>query len=162
MGDGADRTGPAPVATGEVVILVGMQGAGKTHYCRRALSGHVRLSQDEGPRTYAGVRRRLGEMLDAGAERIVIDRTNPLASQRREFVRLARARGRRATIVYFDVPRAVCEQRIRQRTTHPTLGEAKMHEAIANFLRHLTVPTADECDELLVVGEDAPPAPRRG
>ncbi len=71
----------------EVIILVGMQGAGKTFYCQTVLSKYERISQDEGPRTYRGVVLRLGELLREGAPRIVIDRTNPMRHQRRQFGR---------------------------------------------------------------------------
>ena len=63
----------------ELVILVGMQGAGKTYYCEKFLADYERISQDEGPRTYAGVLKRLERLLE-GAPRIVIDRTNPCSS----------------------------------------------------------------------------------
>jgi hypothetical protein len=39
----------------EVTILVGMQGSGKTWYCKKALPDYIPISQDEGPRTYQGV-----------------------------------------------------------------------------------------------------------
>jgi predicted kinase len=136
----------------EVVILVGMQGAGKTHYCRIVLPDYQRISQDEGPRTYRGVLLQLDRLLHEGAPRIVIDRTNPMRSQRREFAALARAAGYRVKIVYFDIPMAICRERIRQRKTHPTLGQDRMNEAIAQYVSRLDIPTAEECDELIMVG----------
>ena len=39
----------------EVMILVGMQGSGKTHYCRTVLPDYSRVSQDEGLKNFAGV-----------------------------------------------------------------------------------------------------------
>ncbi len=67
----------------ELVILVGMQGAGKTYYCENFLCDHERISQDEGPRSFPGVVKRLHELLIQGVPRIVIDRTNPLREQRK-------------------------------------------------------------------------------
>ena len=69
----------------ELVILVGMQGAGKTYYGKKSLRDYERISQDEGPRSYPGVVRRLHELLLAGVPRIVIDRTNPMRGQRKKF-----------------------------------------------------------------------------
>jgi predicted kinase len=70
-----------------LVILVGMQGSGKTHYCQNKLSAYVRISQDDGPRTYPGIVRRLHELLMERVPKIVIDRTNPMRAQRKEFAK---------------------------------------------------------------------------
>ena len=144
----------------ELVILVGMQGAGKTEYCRSALGGYRRISQDEGLRTFQAVLRRLQQLLEEAVPRIVIDRTNPLPGQRRQFAQLARARGYLVRIIYFDLPRQVCQERIRVRAGHPTLGADKMQEAINHFLSRFEPPTDAECDELVVLHEgDWTPGP---
>lgn len=59
----------------ELVILVGMPGSGKTYYCQHLLGDHSRISQDEGPRRFEGIVRKLQEMLTEGVRAIVIDRT---------------------------------------------------------------------------------------
>jgi predicted kinase len=135
----------------EVVILVGMPGCGKTHYCRTALPDHVRLSQDEGPHHFESMLARCRQLLEAGAERIVIDRTNPMAGQRAQFIAAARQHGHRTKIIHFDVPRQLCEQRIRDRTGHPTLGAKSMDQAIDRYLAMLNAPREEECDELVVL-----------
>ena len=135
----------------EVVILVGMPGSGKTHYCQTVLPQHVRLSQDEGPRQFAGVFAQYLRLLEAGTERIVVDRTNPMVAQRAQFVGAARRRGYRVRIVHFDTPRAVCEQRIHDRPNHPTLDAQRMAQAISRYLSVLDPPTPQEADELVVV-----------
>jgi predicted kinase len=127
-----------------------MPGCGKTHDCRAELSGHVRVSQDEGPRGFAALLRHYERLLAMGIERIAIDRTNPLRAQRHEFARRARAAGLRARIVRFDVPKDVCRDRIRRRTDHPTLGPDQMEEAIRACERRVETPTAEECDERAV------------
>ncbi|MCJ7544095.1 MAG: ATP-binding protein [Phycisphaerae bacterium] len=135
----------------EVVILVGMPGSGKTHYCRTGLPHHVRASQDEGPRHFAGVFAKYLKLLEAGTEQVVVDRTNPMAAQRAQFVAAARQRGYRVRIIHFDLPRALCEQRIRQRSGHPTLDAGRMAQAINRYLATLDAPQREECDELLVL-----------
>jgi predicted kinase len=135
----------------EVVILVGMPGSGKTHYCLAVLPQHVRLSQDEGPRHFAGVFAKYLRLLEAGTEQIVVDRTNPQATQRARFVAAARQQGYRVRIIHFDLPRGVCEQQIRQRGDHPTLDTQRMAQAIDRYLATLDAPQEGECDELLVV-----------
>jgi predicted kinase len=142
----------------EVVILVGRQGAGKTRYCLTSLLHHTRICQDEGPRDFERLFRRYERALEAGVERIVIDRTNPTSQRRTLFADAARARGYRVRIVYFDVPRELCERRITGRGNHPTLTLDKMHQAINAYESRLIVPTEDECDELVIIrqrGEDA-------
>jgi len=140
----------------EVVILVGRQGSGKTHYCRTVLPEHVRLSQDEGPRDFERLFRRYQKLLEDGVEKVVIDRTNPTRQRRQLFADAARARGYRVRIVHLDVPGELCRQRIRNRQTHPTLTAETMHEAIARYDSQFEAPCAQECDELVVVRE--PPA----
>lgn len=134
----------------EVVILVGMQGCGKTYYSKTALPDYQRISQDEGPRTYPGVLRKLEDLLREGASRIVIDRTNPMRYQREKFAGLARAAGYRVKIVYFDVPEKTCREQILKRKEHPTLTEDRMDQAIARYVSALDIPTPEECDELIV------------
>ncbi len=141
----------------ELVILVGRQGAGKTRYCQAALPDYTRICQDEGPHQFEKLLHRYEELLEDGVERIVIDRTNPTRERRELFAELARARGYRVKIVYFDVPREVCERRILGRPNHPTLAAEKMHQAINAYESRLTPPTKDECDELVIIREDERP-----
>lgn len=135
----------------ELVILVGMPGSGKTTYCQTVLTDYVRISQDDGPHTYHGVLRQLGELIFCDESRIVIDRTNPNRHQRHEFAAIAHQAGYRVKIVYFDIPEGTCLKRIRSRSGHPTLRADRMQKAMATYRANLTVPTAEECDELVIV-----------
>ncbi len=137
--------------TRELIILVGMQGSGKTFYCQTVLSNYERISQDEGPRRFPGILHRLQELVAQGVPRIVIDRTNPMRWQRAEFAALAGKAGYHLKIVYFDVPAEVCRERIRSRTRHPTLEVDQMNAAMSMYASNLDIPTADECDELIII-----------
>jgi predicted kinase len=139
----------------ELLILVGMQGSGKTYYCEHFLSDYGHISQDEGPRSYEGIVKKLHGMLIEGMPRIVIDRTNPMREQRKKFAEMGRSAGYFVRIVYFDIPEEICRERIRCREGHPTLSSDKMGEAIAAYKYRLDVPTADECDELAVQNTDS-------
>lgn len=134
------------------MILVGMPGCGKTHYCLTALPDHVRLCQDEGPHRFERLFARYLELLDAGAERIVIDRTNPTAARRAQFADPARQRGYRVKIVHFDLPQQLCRQRISDRIGHPTLDAGRMDQAINRYFSVLNPPAPEECNELVVIG----------
>jgi len=138
----------------EVAILVGRQGAGKTQYALAALADYVRICQDEGPHQFERLFGRYRKLLDEGTERIVIDRTNPTPARRKQFADAAREKGYRVKIIYFDVPREICERRIASRTDHPTLSPEKMHQAIDGYESRLVVPSERECDELVIVREN--------
>jgi predicted kinase len=137
----------------EVIILVGMQGAGKTFYCETVLPNYKRISQDEGPRSYRGIVLRLEELLREGVPRIVIDRTNPMRHQRQQFAELARAAEYRLKIIYLATPVEICRERIRNRKGHPTLASDKMQEAMALYTSRLNIPVPEECDELVVISQ---------
>ncbi len=137
----------------EVVILVGMQGSGKTSYCETLLPDYQRISQDESPRSYRGIVLRLEELLRVGTPRIVIDRTNPMRKQRQQFAALARAAGYRLRIIYLATPVEICRERIRNRKGHPTLASDKMYEAMALYTSRLNIPVPEECDELIVISQ---------
>ena len=139
----------------ELIILVGRQGSGKTFYAERELTGCVRVCQDEGPRHFDGLFRHYQDLLDQGVERIVIDRTNPTRTRRRQFAEAARAAAYRVKIIYFDVPRRVCQERILAREDHPTLEADEMYQAIADYESRFEMPAADECDELVVIRQGA-------
>lgn len=77
---GASRTavtvvGPAPDG-GEVVMIMGMPGAGKSTAAKELIdAGYARLNRDERGGRLAGVARALGEALEEGARRVVLDNT---------------------------------------------------------------------------------------
>jgi predicted kinase len=80
----------------ECVILVGLQGAGKTTLYRRRFAGtHVHVSMDRFPSARdkpARLMRELTEALDAGRS-VVVDNTNPTPEVRAPLIAAARARG---------------------------------------------------------------------
>jgi len=80
----------------ECVILVGLQGAGKTTFYReRFAATHAHVSMDLYPSARdkrARLMRELTEALDAG-QSVVIDNTNPTVEARAPLIAAARARG---------------------------------------------------------------------
>ncbi|HXP68284.1 MAG TPA: ATP-binding protein, partial [Candidatus Dormibacteraeota bacterium] len=76
----------------EAVILVGVQGAGKsTFYRERFFDTHVRINLDM-LRTRKREEQLLAACLDAG-QSFVVDNTNPQASDRAKYIGSARAKG---------------------------------------------------------------------
>jgi len=109
---GADeRRAPVPAASDlarpEAVLLIGLQGAGKsTFYRERFFATHVRLNLD-----MLRTRRRETLLLNAclaGGVSFVVDNTNATIAARARYLALARAARFRCIGYYFDVPLALC------------------------------------------------------
>ena len=90
----------------ELVILVGLQGSGKsTFYRDRFAATHAHVSKDNfrsNPRPARRQRNLIAEAFAAGRS-VVVDNTNPTAADRAELVELGRAAGA-AVICYFFPP----------------------------------------------------------
>ena len=85
---------PRDDATGEVVIVMGMPGAGKSGVARElAARGYERLNRDTLGGSLAGVATRLDETLAAGHKRVVLDNTYPTRKSRNEVIEIAWQRG---------------------------------------------------------------------
>ncbi len=86
----------------ELIVLVGLQGAGKSTFCSERLHGtHLRLCRD-----VLGTENRMLVLFHAAlavSAPIVLDNTNPTARARARFLAAARAAGYRTQCYYFDV-----------------------------------------------------------
>lgn len=75
---------------GEVVVLVGFPGAGKTVIAGDwTRSGYTRLSRDERGGRLTGVATELGRLLEGGARHVIVDNTYGRAADRREVLDVA-------------------------------------------------------------------------
>ncbi|MBN9523592.1 AAA family ATPase [bacterium] len=92
----------------ELVILVGVQGSGKTTFFReRFAATHAHVSKDNfrsNPRPARRQRRLVADALAAGRS-VVVDNTNPTAADRAELVALAQTAG--ATVACYFFPPAL-------------------------------------------------------
>jgi predicted kinase len=112
----------------ECIILVGLQGAGKTTLYRRHFAdSHAHVSMDLFPSARHKAARLLRELAGAldGGRSVVVDNTNPTAAVRAPIIRAARERG--AEVIAYHVEattrEAVARNRLREgRARVPDVG----------------------------------------
>ena len=136
----------------EAVILIGIQGAGKTtFYVERFLHTHVRLSLD-----LVRTRRRLDILLRAclaAGQRFVLDNTNAGAADRVPAIALARAANFRVVGYFFEPDVAGSLRRNAARSG----AQVVPRKGLFGTLKRLEPPTpAEGFDELFVVRLSAP------
>ncbi len=104
---GRERATPAPALRddGEVVVVMGVQGAGKSRlvedWVRR---GYDRLNRDEIGGTLRGLSMRLDERATAGGSRFVLDNTYTTRASRADVLGVAARHGLPVRCVFVDTP----------------------------------------------------------
>lgn len=87
---------------GEVIVVMGMPGAGKSVVARELESqGHVRLNRDTIGGSLSALAGRMGELITAGQRRIVLDNTYPTRKSRNEVIEAAWESGVQARCVWL-------------------------------------------------------------
>ena len=151
---------PRDDAEGDVVVVMGMPGAGKTALaCAMEAEGYQRLNRDALGGSLADLARRLDELLHAGHRRIVLDNTYPTRSSRNEVIETAWERGVPVRCVWLatDVGDAQINSILRMLDVHhvlPTPEEIRergkrdtrylLPDAQFRYERLLEPPTAEE------------------
>ena len=96
---------PKPDADGEVVLVMGMQGVGKTtHALDFVRRGYVRLNRDDAGGTLKKLHRKLDALLGEGTRRIVLDNTYPSRAVRNEVIEVAWRHGVPVRAIWLDAP----------------------------------------------------------
>ncbi len=148
----APAPSPSDLSRPETVLLIGLQGSGKsTFYRERFFATHVRINLD-----MLWTRRRETLLIDAclaGGTSFVVDNTNATIAARARYLMLARAAGFRLVGYYFDVPIALC---LARNATRPP-GERVPPVGIYGTRTRLQPPTSEEDFDALyrvTIGED--------
>ena len=129
-----------------LVVMIGIQGSGKSSFCREYLSSYKRISLDE-LQTRNKERAAIITTLDNGID-IVVDNTNPTIEDRKKYLDLAKTY-KYKTVAYFMQSKIKdCIERNRQRA-----GKARVPDtAIAATSNKLQMPTyAEGFDEIYYV-----------
>jgi predicted kinase len=146
-----EATEPADEAELELVILIGLPGAGKSTFFRQRFSEtHQHLSRDELRRRREPERRRAELLGQALAERrsVVSDDTNLSLEQRAPLIAAGQRQGARIVGYFFDCPVRDCLARNRRREGRERIPEA----GILASAKRLVRPSLDEgFDELYAV-----------
>ena len=116
---GAARRPPAPppaTSTREVVLVMGVPGAGKSTAARAWVErGYERLNRDELGGTLRGIAKRLDGKLAEGVDKLVLDNTYLSRASRADVVRIAHARGARVRCVHVEVSLADAQRNVVER-----------------------------------------------
>lgn len=133
----SNRPGP------ELVIFVGLQGAGKSSYYReRFAHTHEHVSKDairNARNREARQQSAIAQALARG-ESVVVDNTNPTAGLRAPLIAIGRAYGTRVVAYFFSTPIAQCIARNEARH-----GKARVPKvAIFATAKTLQPPSLDE------------------
>ena len=116
-------------ADAEIVIVMGIQGAGKSEYVRRFVeSGYERLDRDLRGGTLLGLTKSLRTRIDAGGMRFVLDNTYTTRVQRSHVMDVAREHGIRVRCIWLDTP----------------LQAAQLNAALRLYERYGRLPEPDE------------------
>ena len=130
-------------------IMIGIQGSGKSEFCRRYLSEVTRVNLDT-LKTRNNEKRLIGECLEKGCD-YVVDNTNPTREDRARYIGPAQSAGYRI-IGYFMQSRL---QDCISRNNHRNGKEVIPAKAIAMTSNRLQLPSRSEgFDELYFVAND--------
>jgi aryl-alcohol dehydrogenase-like predicted oxidoreductase len=154
------RRRPADNGNGDVVIVMGMPGAGKTAVARELeTTGFERLNRDALGGSLADLTPRLDALLASGAHRVVLDNTYPTRRSRNEVIETAWQRGVPVRCIWLttDVADAQINSIHRMIEVHgalPTPDQIREHsrsdpryllpDAQFRYERALEPPTLDE------------------
>ena len=140
---------PGDSEMSKAIIMIGIQGSGKSEFCRRFLPDVQRVNLDT-LKTRNNEKRMIADCHERGAD-YVVDNTNPTRADRARYIPAAREAGYRV-IGYF------MQSRLQECIARNNLREGKEKipaKAIAMTSNRLEMPSVDEgFDELYFMAND--------
>ncbi len=134
----------------DVIIFIGLQGAGKSTFYRKYLAAtHVYISKDLLTRNKtmnkdAKQNKLVEEALQSGRA-VVIDNTNPTLKDREQLIRIAHSYNAKVIGYYFDASVRECLARNKERS-----GKARVPDkAIYITSKRMVLPTYEEGFDVL-------------
>jgi aryl-alcohol dehydrogenase-like predicted oxidoreductase len=157
---GRSRPAERPAGDGDVVLVIGIPGAGKTRIAEEYTArGYVRLNRDERGGSLRALAGALDDALSGGERRVVLDNTYLTRASRSHVIDAAARHGVRVRCVWLDVPLAQAQVNLVERVLDrfgrlPTLEELRaaarrepgllLPTSQMRALRELEPPSADE------------------
>jgi diketogulonate reductase-like aldo/keto reductase/predicted kinase len=115
------KAAPALRTDGEVVLIIGIQGAGKSTHARALVDqGYLRLNRDTLGGTLRGIAKRLDEALQGGATRVVLDNTYATRASRDEVIEVAHRHRLPVRCLWLDTPIADAQVNVIERMLDKT------------------------------------------
>jgi aryl-alcohol dehydrogenase-like predicted oxidoreductase/predicted kinase len=114
--DDARGRRPRPRQAGEVVVVMGIPGAGKSRIAEQyAARGYVRLNRDERGGSLRALAGALDQQLSSGTRRAVLDNTYLTRASRSYVIEAANRHGVAARCVWLDTPLAQAQVNLVER-----------------------------------------------
>jgi aryl-alcohol dehydrogenase-like predicted oxidoreductase len=140
---------PVLRSDGEVVLIIGIQGAGKSTHAKPLVErGYLRLNRDTLGGTLRGLAQRLDEALKSGATKVVLDNTYVTRRSRNVVIEVAHAHRLSVRCLWLDTPIAEAQvnviERMLEKTGTLADPDGLLPTSQLRTLRELEPPTADE------------------
>jgi aryl-alcohol dehydrogenase-like predicted oxidoreductase/predicted kinase len=152
---------PAAATGAEVVLVMGIPGAGKSRVAEDYVArGFLRLNRDERGGTLRELAAALEEALASGAERVVLDNTYLSRAARSHVLEAAGRHGAATTCVWLDTPLAQAQVNLVERLLD-RFGSLPAHEQLRDAAKReagLLAPTS----QMRAVRELEPPSAGEG